>query len=167
LPRYDQEGSSSSSGVIILKWFKLFSIFHSCLFRSRDEITEVIIQIDKLHGLGAASGNHFHFIFIHLFTHHLTWDQPRPHTSSVIFSLGLPTSVLSGRGRGSRQRLSPTLHTGQCVRRGFLILVLSGLCRGRNTDLHSLLGPLVRVSRGDFLTLVRSESSRGRHKFVL
>ena len=71
--------------------------------------------------------------------------------------------MLSGRDRGSRERLSPTRHTGQEVRRGFLILVLSGLCRGRD----SLLGPLVRVSGGDFVTLVRSESSRGRQKFVL
>jgi hypothetical protein len=68
---------------------------------------------------GRASGNHFHFNFTH---HHLTLDQPRPHTSSMIFSLGSPTSVLSGRDRGSRQRLSPTQHTGQSVRRGFLIL---------------------------------------------
>jgi hypothetical protein len=57
----------------------------------------------------------------------------RPHTSSMIFSLGPPTSVLSGRGRGCRRRLSPTQHTGQIVRRGFLIPVLSGLCRGRDT----------------------------------
>ena len=63
----------------------------------------------------------------------INWDQPRPHTSSMIFSLGSPTSVLSGRGRGSRQRLSPTRHTGQKVRRGFLILVLCGLCMGRDT----------------------------------
>ena len=69
----------------------------------------------------------------------------------------------SVRDRGGRQRLLATQHTGQSLGRGFLIPVLSGLCRGRqrHCDLHSLLGQLVRVSRGDFLTLVRSESSMG------
>jgi hypothetical protein len=55
-----------------------------------------------------ASGNHFHFIF----AHHLTWDQPRPHTSSMIFSLGSPTSVVSGRGRGIYSSRKPYLGGG-------------------------------------------------------
>ena len=68
-----------------------------------------------------------------------------------------------GEVGGAGKDSSSTRRTGQEVRRDFLILVLSGLCRGRD----SLLGPLVRVSGGDFLTLVRSESSRGRQNFVL
>ena len=75
--------------------------------------------------------------------------------------------MLSGRGRGSRERLSPTQHTGQEVRRGFLILVLSGLCRGRDTVICTAYWAHLSEVRRGFLTLVRNESSRGRHVFML